>query len=80
MNVDGEDEDDGIRYIDLKANPVLCIFDLDVEVDQRCERAMFIIRREYDLFKQHAMARLRDPPDDTHRGRFFVTGQPGIGK
>ncbi|KAF8209669.1 hypothetical protein K438DRAFT_1810180 [Mycena galopus ATCC 62051] len=84
---EGEDpndgEDDGppqISYISLKAHPALAFEKLAQEVDWRGEEATFVIRHEYGLFMKHAMSRLSNPPDDSHRARFFVTGQPGIGK
>ncbi|KAF7336576.1 hypothetical protein MSAN_02289800 [Mycena sanguinolenta] len=80
---DGEDVDGGppgIRYISLKAYPTLAFEKLAQEVDWRGDKATFVIRHEYGLFMEHAMSRLSSPPDDSYRARFFVTGQPGIGK
>ncbi|KAJ7699625.1 hypothetical protein B0H17DRAFT_297204 [Mycena rosella] len=80
---DGEDVDEGparIRYINLKAHPALAFDELGLEVDQRGDKATFVVRHEYGLFMEHAMSRLSNPPDDSYRARFFVTGQPGIGK
>ncbi|KAJ6528583.1 hypothetical protein B0H19DRAFT_1243079 [Mycena capillaripes] len=80
---DGEDVDEGppgIRYISLKAHPAFAFEKLAQEVDWRGDNATFVIRHEYGLFMEHAMSRLNNPPDDSHRARFFVTGQPGIGK
>jgi hypothetical protein len=70
----------GIRYISLKAHPAFAFEKLAQEVDWRGDNATFVIRHEYGLFMKHAMSRLNNPPDDSHRARFFVTGQPGIGK
>ncbi|KAJ7348972.1 hypothetical protein DFH08DRAFT_132869 [Mycena albidolilacea] len=80
---EGEDVDKGpvrIRYINLDAHPVLTIDDLVREVHQHGDKTTFIIRHEYELFMEHAMSRVSNPPDDSYRARFFVTGQPGIGK
>ncbi|KAJ7222057.1 hypothetical protein B0H12DRAFT_1151242 [Mycena haematopus] len=80
---DGEDMDEGppeIRYISLKTHPALAIHKLAKEVDWRGDEATLVIRHEYGLFMEHAMSRLSNPPDDSYRARFFVTGQPGIGK
>jgi hypothetical protein len=80
---DGEDVDEGpatIRYINLEAHPALAIDKLGREVDQHHTKATFAVRHEYDIFMEHAMSRVSDPPDDSFRARFFVTGQPGIGK
>ncbi|KAJ7042514.1 hypothetical protein C8F04DRAFT_1229772 [Mycena alexandri] len=80
---DGEDVDEGppgIRYISLKAHPAFAFEKIAEEVDWRGDNATFVIRHEYDLFMEHAMSRLHNPPDDSYRARFFVTGQPGIGK
>jgi hypothetical protein len=80
---DGEEVDEGparIRYINLKAHPALAFHELGLEVDQRGDKATFVVRHEYGLFMEHAMSRLSNPPDDSYRARFFVTGQPGIGK
>ncbi|KAJ7460701.1 hypothetical protein FB451DRAFT_500318 [Mycena latifolia] len=80
---DGEDVNEGpakIRYIDLEAHPALAIDDLELEVDRHHNKATFVVRHEYGLFMKHAMSRVSNPPDDSYRARFFVTGQPGIGK
>ncbi|KAJ7453703.1 hypothetical protein B0H11DRAFT_2070795 [Mycena galericulata] len=79
----GEDVDEGpagIRYINLEAHPALAINELGLEIDKHHNKATFAVRHEYDLFMQHAMSRLSDPPDDSYCARFFVTGQSGIGK
>ncbi|KAJ7090703.1 hypothetical protein C8R44DRAFT_891868 [Mycena epipterygia] len=65
----------GIHYISLKAHPALAFEKLAQEVDWRGDKATFVIRHEYDLFMEHAMSRLSNPPDDSHRARFFVTGK-----
>ncbi|KAJ7204811.1 hypothetical protein GGX14DRAFT_459840, partial [Mycena pura] len=75
-----DDEDVDIRYINLEAHPALVIDDLGEEIDQYKTKATFVVRREYEVFMEHAMSRVSDPPDDSFRARFFVTGQPGIGK
>ncbi|KAJ7457914.1 hypothetical protein B0H11DRAFT_2061930 [Mycena galericulata] len=80
---DGEDVAEGpagIRYINLEAHPALAINELGLEVDRHHNKATFAVRHEYDLFMEHAMSRLSDPPDDSYCARFFVTGQSGIGK
>ncbi|KAJ6454162.1 hypothetical protein C8R45DRAFT_628083 [Mycena sanguinolenta] len=80
---DGEDADEepaGVRYISLKAHPALAFEKLAQEIHWRRDEATFVVRHEYSLFMEHAMSRLNNPPDDSHRARFFVTGQPGIGK
>ncbi|KAF7343302.1 hypothetical protein MVEN_01762500 [Mycena venus] len=80
---EGEDADEDparIRYINLEAHPALAIDELGQEVDQHQNKATFAVRHEYDLFMEHAMSRVNDPPDTIYRARFFVTGQSGIGK
>ncbi|KAJ7743960.1 hypothetical protein DFH07DRAFT_34918 [Mycena maculata] len=81
---DGEDVGEGpasIRYINLEAHPALAIDELRLEVNQHHNKATFVVRHEYNLFMEHAMSRVSDPPDDSYRARFFLTGQPGgIGK
>ncbi|KAJ6553987.1 hypothetical protein DFH09DRAFT_1280723 [Mycena vulgaris] len=81
---DGEDVGDGpatIRYINPKVHPALAaVVDLRREVHKRGDKATFVVRHEYTLFMQHAISRLNNPPDDSYSARFFLTGQPGIGK
>ncbi|KAJ7022351.1 hypothetical protein C8F04DRAFT_241695 [Mycena alexandri] len=80
---DGEDVDEGparIRYINLEAHLAMAFHELGLEVDQRGDMATFVVRHESGLFMEHAMSRLSNPPDDSYRARFFVTGQPRIGK
>ncbi|KAJ7224070.1 hypothetical protein GGX14DRAFT_648307 [Mycena pura] len=74
----GEDVDEGpaeIRYINLKAHEVFAVGKLRAEVDLRGEKATFVVRHEYVLFMKHALRRLSHPPNDSFRGRFFVTGK-----
>ncbi|KAJ7451065.1 hypothetical protein FB451DRAFT_1566314 [Mycena latifolia] len=74
---DGEDVDKGqpgIRYISLKAHPVLAFEKLAQEVDWRGDEATFAIRHEYGLFMEHAISRLSNPPDDSHRARSVSPG------
>ncbi|KAJ6456172.1 hypothetical protein C8R45DRAFT_1035166 [Mycena sanguinolenta] len=75
-----EGVDDTIRFINLDAHPALAIGLLARELDMHHDKATFAVRHEYDLFMEHAMSRINNPPDDSFRARFFVTGQPGIGK
>ncbi|KAJ7649698.1 hypothetical protein FB45DRAFT_1130 [Roridomyces roridus] len=77
---DREPGPQSIRYISLAAHPDLAVEKLATELDWRGDAASFVIRHEYVLFMKHAMARISSPPDDSYRGRFFVTGQSGIGK
>ncbi|KAJ7224037.1 hypothetical protein GGX14DRAFT_386840 [Mycena pura] len=75
---DGEGGDEGpaeIRYINLKAHEVFAVGKLRAEVDLRGEKATFVVRHEYVLFMKHALRRLSHPPNDSFRGRFFVTGK-----
>ncbi|KAF9037343.1 hypothetical protein BDZ89DRAFT_1061496, partial [Hymenopellis radicata] len=77
---DGEDVDDGpatIRYIDLDANKTLALLGLKRELTRRSPTATFILRHEYTLFMRYAMCMASKP---NYQARFFVTGQPGIGK
>ncbi|KAJ7499877.1 hypothetical protein FB451DRAFT_1549376 [Mycena latifolia] len=77
---DGEDVDEGppgIRYISLKAHPALAVEKLAQEVDWRGDAATFVIRHEFGLFMQHAMSRLRNPPDDSHRAVSSSPASPG---
>ncbi|KAF9027522.1 hypothetical protein BDZ89DRAFT_805437 [Hymenopellis radicata] len=75
----------GVRFIDLKAHPAL-VFEsaLRHEVLRHRDRAAFIIRDEYRLFMKHAITCLRNQRSESAHTyyplRFFVTGQPGIGK
>ncbi|KAJ7176609.1 hypothetical protein C8R46DRAFT_1076792 [Mycena filopes] len=75
-----EDDGDEIRHIDLTAHPVLAIDQVGLEFGQHHTNPTFVVRREYNLFMEHAIARVRNPLDESYRARFFVTGQPGIGK
>lgn len=79
--MDGDDVDE-IRYIDLKAHSALAIPKLKPEVKLHGDKAVLIARDEYDLFMDHAMSRLKTASDESYPPlpRFFVTGQPGIGK
>ncbi|KAJ7204722.1 hypothetical protein GGX14DRAFT_398071 [Mycena pura] len=76
-NID-KDVDEGpaeIRYINLYAHEIFAIDKLGEEVTWHDKNAMFVIRHEYGLFMEHAMRRLSHPPNDSYRGRFFVTGK-----
>ncbi|KAJ7155383.1 hypothetical protein C8R43DRAFT_1126052 [Mycena crocata] len=71
-----------IRYINPNTHPALDILNLASETHVRGDKATFVVRDEYDLFLQHARSCVaaRAVDDDAFRARFFVTGQPGIGK
>ncbi|KAJ7224047.1 hypothetical protein GGX14DRAFT_386853 [Mycena pura] len=84
--IEGEDPNNGedgegdegpaeIRYINLKAHEVFAVGKLRAEVDLRGAKATFVVRHEYVLFMKHALRRLSHPPNDSFRGRFFVTGK-----
>lgn len=83
---DDEDVDEGparIRYINLKPIrpwPSTSSDWRSIDVATRLRSLSGTSTTEYDLFMEHAMARLSNPPDDSYRARFFVTGQPGIDK
>ncbi|KAF9037829.1 hypothetical protein BDZ89DRAFT_432374 [Hymenopellis radicata] len=77
---DGEDVDDGpatIHYINLYTHKTLALLGLALELTDRSCTATFILRHEYSLFMRYAMRMVSKP---NHKARFFVTGQPGIGK
>ncbi|KAF7335647.1 hypothetical protein MVEN_02219600 [Mycena venus] len=80
---DGEGVDEGpteIRYINLAAHPILAINILGRQLDKHPTKATFAVRNEYQVFMDYALSRVINPPDDSYQARFFVTGQPGIGK
>ncbi|KAJ7130616.1 hypothetical protein C8R44DRAFT_872401 [Mycena epipterygia] len=80
---DSEDLDEGsntIRYINPHTHQALAILQLEVQAELRDEKATLVVRHEYSLFMQHAISRLNKPRVDELPTRFFVTGQPGIGK
>ncbi|KAJ7070507.1 hypothetical protein C8F01DRAFT_381800 [Mycena amicta] len=83
----GDNLDEGparIGFIDLKTYPNLAIPGLPTE---HGAHAAFIVRHEYDVFLNHAISCVNDwhtispgGPQFNLPTRFFVTGQPGIGK
>jgi hypothetical protein len=77
---DPNDSADSIRLIDLKAYPHLVIFSLRFLVMEHGDHAAFVVRHEYDVFLRHAMSRATKGPQLNRTTRFFVTGQPGVGK
>jgi hypothetical protein len=60
-----------IRYIDLGKHPIFAVHALS----DRTRSPTFVIRQEYIEFMAHAI-NCAVP----HERRFFLTGQPGIGK
>ncbi|KAF9031353.1 hypothetical protein BDZ89DRAFT_1158903 [Hymenopellis radicata] len=76
-------KDKAIRFIDLtESRSALAINYLDIERDLHRDRGTFIVRDEYRLFMEHALSCLRAErrPGNEFFVRFFLTGQPGIGK
>ncbi|KAJ7471076.1 hypothetical protein FB451DRAFT_1559552 [Mycena latifolia] len=63
-----------VRYIDLPGHPQL------LEFSQLRGMAMFVVRDEYKQFIQHVLSLSLSDGPVSPLFRFFVTGQPGIGK
>ncbi len=66
-----------VRYIDLPKHPALDFEALSLERFLHHDCATYIVRDEYRVFMNHVLARLHVKNSVV---RFFLTGQPGIGK
>lgn len=78
---DYDDVDDGppkLRCINLDTHRTLkFLCDLTREHQVRKQAATFLLRHEYSLFMRYAICIVNTP---NQKARFFVTGQPEIGK
>ena len=80
---DPEDVNNGptdIHFINLHRHPVIAVGPLVKEHTDLGDKATFIVWHEYRLFMDHVISRVNGPTNVCNRPRFFVTGQPGIGK
>ncbi|KAJ7773307.1 hypothetical protein B0H16DRAFT_144774 [Mycena metata] len=80
LNDELDEDPTSIGFIPLKTYPALEIGPLSRLVMDRGDDTVFFIRPDYDVFLEHARSRVRKAPSLNSPTRFFVTGQPGIGK